>query len=233
MPAEVIRRQAVWSGRLRFTHWVIALTSLLLLASGWLLSADNRVPAPGFHPVHATAGYVLGLALCVRVWLLIFGRGPEHWRDLIPRATQLRSAGAMLRFYLTGGRAPLPAYYAHNPLWGPIYLLLFGVLAAQVASGLYWLHAGPADRDYYQALPWLFGWTLPEWHMAGYHCIGIFSIVHVVAVFWHDWKGGNSEISAMVHGHKYFIVRRPADLFPVELAHLRKKPGRRDASRGQ
>ncbi len=211
MPGEIVRREPVWSGRVRVLHWTLALTTLLLLASGWILSAEYTPLMANLHSVHVSAGVLLSLALAARLALLVWGCGAEHARDF---RTTLRAMLDMLRFYITAGRAPQPAYYAHNPLWAPLYLLLFATLALQSASGLTWWYGGAADPEYTLALPWLLGWTLPEWHHAGYRVIGTFTLAHVLAVGWHDWKGTGAEISAMLNGHKIFIIRRASDVLP-------------------
>lgn len=213
MPGETVRREPVWSGRLRGLHWALALSTLWLLASGWLLSLEHMPLTVDLRRLHIGAGVVMGLALAGRLLLLAFGHAAEHLRDFRPSP---RAMLAMLRFYATAGRAPLPAYYAHNPFWAPLYLLLLAVLGLQTASGLAWQYAGSADPEYYQALPWLLGWTLPEWHEAGYRVIAGFTISHLLAVFWHDWKGTGAEVSAMLNGHKIFIIRRPSDVLPVK-----------------
>jgi Ni/Fe-hydrogenase 1 B-type cytochrome subunit len=212
MNSGIVRRELVWSGRLRALHWMLAATTLLLLASGWMLSADYAPQTTRLRSVHISAGVLLGLALMGRLILLIIGHGAERAQDF---RTSMAAVLGMLRFYVTAGRSPPPAYYAHNPLWGPLYLLLFALLTLQSASGLAWLLAGAADPEYFLAWPWLLGWTLPEWHYAGYRVIAAFTFAHVFAVFLHDWKGTGAEISAMLSGHKIFIIRRPSDVLPV------------------
>lgn len=219
MPNEIVRREPVWSGRLRVLHWTLALTTLLLLASGWILSADYTPLMANLRSLHISAGILLSLALAARLALLVWGHAAEHARDF---RTTLRAMLDTLRFYITAGRAPAAAYYAHNPLWAPLYLLLFAALALQAVSGLTWSYGGTADPEYTLALPWLLGWTLPEWHHAGYRVIGVFTLAHVLAVGWHDWKGTGAEISAMFNGHKIFIIRRASDVLPVA---WKKTPG--------
>lgn len=219
MPGEIVRREPIWSGRLRVLHWTLALTTLVLLATGWVLSADYTPLMANLRRLHIGAGILLSLALTARLVLLVWGRGAEHARDF---RMALRGVSDMLRFYITAGRAPVPAYYAHNPLWAPLYLLLFAVLTLQVASGLAWSYAGETDPEYYLALPWLLGRTLPEWHHAGYRVISVYTLTHIIAVGWHDWKGTGSEISAMLNGHKIFIIRKASDVLPVA---WKKAPG--------
>ena len=205
MPADFCRVVSRW-------HWALATSTLLLLFSGWLLSVEVTPSSVPLRSVHVSAGVLLTLALMARLILLLVGRGTERLRDFRTTATAVLG---MLRFYVTAGRSPLPAYYAHNPLWAPLYLLVFVILALQAASGLSWQFAGAADPEYYLAWPWLLGWTLPEWHDAGYRVIAVFTFAHVFAVCLHDWKGTGAEISAMLSGYKIFIISLPSDVLPV------------------
>ena len=178
----------VWSSLVRTLHWAMALGVATLVASRWLILRAPEELGAGAAEVHRNMGYLLLAALAARVYLLLFGHGGEQWRDFVPWPPQHRAAGQMLRFYLTLGRSPLPAYYAHNPLWGPIYLALFAVLAAQGVTGLLGLMA---------------------WHRPGLPVVTGFVALHVLTSFLHDWKGGGADVSAMINGHRVFVVKRP------------------------
>lgn len=228
MLTEEMKRVAVWSGRLRLAHWLLALAVLVLIATGWLRTQGPDERLVMIASLHAAAGYVLLAALALRIYLLFFGRGPEHWRDLIPQGPQLKAAGEMLLFYITLGRRSLPAYYAHNPLWAPIHLLLFVVLVGQAASGLMLAVADAPTLAYYEATPWIFGYTLPELHHAGLPLIAGYAVAHILAAFVHDWRSRGNEVSAIIGGYKLFIVRRapealPGNVRPISMERLRGK----------
>lgn len=191
MAKETVQRVAIWSARLRLAHWLMALAVLLLLLSGWLMPLAPSLAVP-LRDAHYVAGYTLLLALALRWYLLLFGRAAEQWRDLVPRGPQVRAAWHTLRFYLSLGRAPLPAWYAHNPLWGPLYLLLFAVLSLQALTGLA-LETG----SFAVLRPW---W----WHSMLAAPIAVLVAAHVVAVFVHDLKGGGADVSAMINGHRLY-----------------------------
>lgn len=226
MLAPELKRVAVWSTRLRLAHWLLAVATLLLLGTGWLLAQALADRLPWLLATHLAAGYTLLLALTLRLYLLFFGSGPEHWRDLVPRGTQVKAAGEMLLFYIALGRRSLPAYYAHNPLWAPVHLLLFAMLAVQGASGLLLSFADASGLAYYHATPWLLGYTLPELHYAGLPLLAGYAGTHILATFVHDWRSGGSEVSALIGGYKLFIVRRapdtlPDNVRPISIQHLR------------
>lgn len=202
-----IQRIRVWSTPLRLAHWLLALCVLALLGSGWIGGARLAETGP-WRDLHFTSGYLLAVALAIRLGLLLRGRLPaDRWRDLWPTGRQQwLGARDMLLFYISLGRATLPGYYGHNPLWGPVYVVLFGLLALGLGTGLALRgHDAPALLAL-AATPWWFDWTLPEWHSGIAAVLGVFSAAHVLAVFAHDARGTASEISAMVSGHKIFVV---------------------------
>lgn len=198
MTTPTIRRVPVWSGWLRLAHWSMAASVVALLFTGWLIRIAPAVSAAALD-YHYIAGYGLAGALVLRFYLLVFGRGAEYWQGLWPDRTQRRALLEMVRFYVSFGRTPLPHWYAHNPFWAPIYLLLFVLLALQLASGL------SLDAPYLLA-----GRSIPALHGLGAKLIGGFVVLHVMAVFLHDLKGTNSDVSAMINGHRIFVVDKPA-----------------------
>jgi Ni/Fe-hydrogenase 1 B-type cytochrome subunit len=192
-----IRRVMVWTAPLRLAHWLMAASVLALLATGVLMTVapDLRVASRDYHYI---AGYVLIIALALRLYLLLFAAGTAHWRDCLPRGPQLRAALVTLRFYFSFGRTPLPNWYAHNPLWGPVYLLLFALLLLQVVSGLAY------------TAPYLVGGlSLPVLHAGIAKFVAAFTVAHVAAVFLHDLKGDGGDVSAMINGHRVFVIRPP------------------------
>lgn len=172
----------------------MALSVFALLLTGWLFdhSADLY---QGLLDYHYIAGYILITALLIRLPLLLLGKGSEHLRDLWPRAEQRRAAVATLRFYLSGARAPLPRWYAHNPLWGPLYLALFLVLSVCALTGLA-----------YDAAPSLGALSAAELHRDAAVAIAVLVVAHIATVVLHDLRGTASDVSAMINGHRIFLV---------------------------
>lgn len=226
MNAIPMQRTRVWSGALRLTHWALALCVLALLISGWALSIGLMEKLQPWRDLHVTAGTVLGIVLLFRIVLLIAGRSPtERWRDCLPlNRQQWLGVRDMLLFYLSLGRTPLPAWYGHNPLWGPLYLLLFALLGLSVATGLLMASHVPESLLQLAAIPWWLGWTLPEWHAGLAWVISGFAGAHVLSVFLHDARGTTSEISAMVNGHKIFLPARSPQEFTTRIDVLARKP---------
>jgi Ni/Fe-hydrogenase 1 B-type cytochrome subunit len=202
-----IQRIRVWSAPLRLVHWLMALCVLALLASGWIGSA-RLAEAGRWRDLHFTSGYLLAVAIVIRLGLLLRGRAPtDRWRDLLPAGRQQwLGMRDMLLFYMTLGRTTLPGYYGHNPLWGPVYLVLFALTALGVVTGVLLSGYDALGLLVLTASPWWLGWSLPEWHSGVATTLAVAVAVHVLAVFAHDARGTAGEISAMVNGHKIFVT---------------------------
>ena len=216
-----IRRVLVWPGVVRATHWALAASALVLLATGELLGS-GRVASVELHGLladglHRPAGHVFALALAVRLVLLFTaGRAVAGWRALVPDASARDGMRETLRFYSTLGSGRPPRYYAHNPLWGPLYLVFFALAAAQAATGLT-LELGflrgllHADEP---ALLALHG-RLAEWVL-------VWCTFHVATAVLHDWRGQGSDVSALISGYRIFVPEPPApdDLGKVATVRL-------------
>lgn len=203
--ATEVQRVLVWPGVVRVTHWAMTASVLVLLSSGWLLTtgliASDELYELLRHQLHEPAGHVLAIALAVRlVYLVIGGNTVSGWRALMPAGPQLAATRDMLRFYSALARAPLPAYYAHNPFWAPLYLVLFVLLAVATGTGLaveFPFVRSVAHVDEPAALA-LHG-RLMEW-------ITLWCVFHVAAAVLHDWRGQGSDTSALISGYRIFPV---------------------------
>ena len=199
---EQIRRVAVWSGWLRLAHWAMAGATLLLLATGWLI-ANSPAVAESAAQVHYLGAAVMVFALVLRVFLGFFGAAAERFEQLLPREQELAAMRASLLFYLSLGRAPLPNWFAHNPLWKPIYLFLLVVLALSVVTG--WLMPDT---------PLIGRLYLPRTHLWLANAIAILTAAHLFSVVLQDLKGKGADISAMINGHRYFGIQRDGLIKP-------------------
>jgi Ni/Fe-hydrogenase 1 B-type cytochrome subunit len=181
----------------------MAISVVGLLLTGWLQQNVARYfqVALDYHYILA---YALTLALGLRLYLLFSSpTSAANWRDLVLNRQRLKQAIAMLRFYVSFGRTPLPHWYAHSPLWAPIYLFIFVLLLIQILSGFL---IGAGHHTLFINL-----YTL---HDNTATVIAIFTLFHVISVFLHDLKAGTSDVSAMIHGHRTFKIEKP-DISPV------------------
>ena len=169
-----------------------------LLVTGWLQQhvVHYFQVALDYHYILA---YALTLALGLRLYLLVSSpASAANWRDLLPNRHRIKQAFAMLRFYISFGRSPLPHWYAHSPLWAPIYLIVFLLLLILVSSG-FLIAAGHHTL-------FLNLYTLHQNTSTG---IAVLTAFHIISVFLHDLKAGTSDVSAMIHGYRTFKIEKP------------------------
>lgn len=190
-----IKRLPIWGRWLRLSHWSMAVAVFILLFSGWL---HMRSPELGdwIMDAHYYAGTLLIVAFIVRMYLLFFGRGSDLLGSCSLDRHKFKQALAVLRSYLTLGKIPMPKWYAHNPLWGPLYLILFLIIAMQIVSGLLLMNHITLLGDM----------SIRSLHVLGFQFVLGFSLLHILAVFVHDLKGTGSDVSAMISGQRIFVV---------------------------
>lgn len=224
--AEQIRRIAVWGSWLRLAHWTLAASTLLLLATGWLI-ANAPSLAQSAAEIHYLGAGVLVFALALRLFLGLFGKGPERLEYLLPRASELAAMRDSLLFYISLGRARLPNWYAHNPLWKALYLLLLLLLALAALTG--WLMPDhPVVGRFY----------LPQVHTRLADALFVITLAHLFSVVLADLKGQGADISGMVNGHRYFRIDRDSLVRPevpqvsIRLNEIARRRGPSDEGKG-
>jgi len=194
--SEQIRRVAVWSGWLRLVHGALAVATLLLLATGWLIGHAPSVAASAVE-IHYIGAGVLVFALALRLFLGLFGKGAERLEHMLPRPSEARAMRDSLLFYLSLGRTRLPNWYAHNPLWKPVYLALLLALTLSVVTGWLMPDTPVLGRVY-----------LPAAHRWLAELVGLVVLAHLFSVVLQDVRGRHADISAMLSGDRYFEVER-------------------------
>ncbi len=192
---DEIKRLPVWSRWLRLSHWTITIAVFVLLFSGWLQMQTTQ-PESWVMDAHYYASALLIPALLIRVYLLFFGSGSDLLKSCTLDRHKFKQAIGVLTSYLTLGKVPLPKWYAHNPLWGPVYLLLFLVLTLQIISGLLLMSQITLLGDI----------SIRSLHIFGFQFVLGFTLLHILAVFVHDLKGTGSDTSAMISGQRIFLL---------------------------
>jgi Ni/Fe-hydrogenase 1 B-type cytochrome subunit len=202
-PSEQIIRRDVFDLQQRALHWAIALGVIFQLVSAWLVQHAD-VDAIAWADWHSMVGQALLFALGYRLFLLL-RRGSGYWRLLVPTREQRHIVIDTLKFYLSLGRLNCPDWYAYNPVWQPIYLLMIILLVIATLSGL---ATGSA----------LGGIDMTGLHSFTSSLILYFTILHIGFSVLHDIKGHGGQISAMLNGSKYFHVQKtnPTDGFKVQ-----------------
>ena len=191
MQNENIKYILVWSGWLRLSHWAIVLGVLFQITSSWAIKKDYA-NYDFWYDWHIMVGQVMLIVIFLRI-ILLFTDGASNWRSFFDYKSQLNAIIQTVKFYLSFARLPLPNWYAHNPLWKPIYLFIIVVLLGCVITGMI-----------YNPDLTLLGYSSTELHGALATIIIVLSVAHVITAFLHDLKGKGAFISAIINGHRYF-----------------------------
>lgn len=196
MELPEFKRVLVWRGWFRLAHASLGLATLVLLLTGWLIT-DSPTLAESAQDVHYMASALLIFGLGVRIVLMFAGKEHERFSALFPATTELAAMAATLRFYISLGRMPMPGWYAQNPLWKPVYLVVYLVLLILVITGV----TMSGDTIF-------MGFYLPSVHEFWAQFMLWFCLLHIASVIMHDYKKQTADISAMVNGYRLFLIER-------------------------
>ena len=226
MQIRVMERVYVWQLPVRLFHWFNALCIVILGGTGYLIgrpvafqSASEASFGYWFGTVrflHFATAYLLIFNFLFRIYWGFVGNRYATWRNFIPlRRDQWKEIMRVLRVDIMLGKAEPPfESVGHNSLAGLIYLLLFLVFLAQVATG-FALYSAMSESWMGRLFAWvipLFGSDLAvrQWHHLLMWFFPVFIIIHVYLVAYHDYVEGRGFLSSMVGGWK-FIEAPPAE----------------------
>lgn len=199
--AQTLQRKLIWPGWFRLAHALIAISTLMLLATGYLIQHSPVLGQNATDLHHYAAGFLL-IGIMIRFYFMVSGKPQERLQALLPKSADWQATWETLRFYLLLGKTPLPRWYAHNPLWKPLYLLIYLILLIQLISGILM-----------QQQDVLFGFYLPSVHAYWASFVLWWVVLHLICSVWHDYASGTGDVSAMIHGYRLYIVDpvKPAD----------------------
>lgn len=211
----------VYGWGLRTWHWVTAGCIVMLSITGFFIGtpplsiggeASEHFMFGTIRFLHFSAGLTLAVAFLYRILLAITGRA-LHREIFMPRVDKPRFRHdflAEMKWYLFLRNEPNPAV-GHNPIAQVVMFLLFTLPAAfMIVTGLALYAEGLGEGSTLDAL---FGWVGPmlggSQPMHTYHhltmwAIVVFAIVHIYAVMREDVLGGQSTLSVIVSGYRYF-----------------------------
>jgi Ni/Fe-hydrogenase 1 B-type cytochrome subunit len=226
MQIRVMERVYVWELPVRVFHWFNALCIVILGGTGYLIgrpiafqSASEASFGYWFGTlrfIHFATAYLLIFNFLFRIYWGFVGNRYAAWHNYMPlRREQWKEIMRVLRVDIMLGKAEPPLESAgHNSLAGLIYLLLFLVFLAQVATG-FALYSAMSESWMGRLFAWvipLFGSDLAvrQWHHLLMWFFPVFIIIHVYLVAYHDYVEGRGILSSMVGGWK-FIEAPPAE----------------------
>jgi len=163
-PTDIVRVY-VWEAPVRITHWLIAISIVVLSATG-LYMGHPFIIVPGLardhfvmgwaKVIHGYVAYVFIAAVFARLWWMVTGNKYARWDKFIPvHRSRIYGFWPTVKFYLFALRKP-PGFVGHNPVAGATYTLVFGLYFVAILTGL--MLRG-ASADPHSFLRWLASWS--------------------------------------------------------------------------
>ena len=217
-PAESrIVKVYVWEAPVRITHWLIALSIVVLSATGIYIGnpfitvsgrAGDHFVMGWTKVIHGYTAYVFMAAVLVRVIWMFTGNKYAHWDKFIPvHGSRLRALWPTFRFYVFALRKP-PGFVGHNPLAGLAYVLVFGLYFLAIMTGLI-MRGASADADStlrsFVSLAPLFGGLYgARWvhHVVMWLLLG-FAVHHVYSSVLMSTVEANATVESIFSGNKF------------------------------
>jgi Ni/Fe-hydrogenase 1 B-type cytochrome subunit len=194
MADPIIKRVPVWSGWLRLSHACVGLAALVLLFTGWLIAESPSLAGSALDLHYLASGFLI-FGLVVRIVLMFAGKEHERLPGLFPASSELYAMAKTLRFYISLGKSPMPGWYAQNPLWKPVYLVIYIALIVLVITGAVM-----------PEISLMLGFYLPSVHTFWAQLVFWFTVLHISSVVMHDYSNKTADISAMVNGYRLFLI---------------------------
>jgi Ni/Fe-hydrogenase 1 B-type cytochrome subunit len=212
-----IVRVYVWQWPVRITHWLIALSILVLSATGIYMGhpfltvsgpAGARFVRGTVRLIHSYAAIVFTLAVLSRIAWMFLGNNYARWDKFIPVARKRREGlRSTFGFYVFRLRKP-PGFIGHNPLAGLTYVAVFALYLVAIATGfaLYSASAsaGSPLKPFVFLGPLLGGLETARWihHVVMWLLLG-FAVHHVYSSVLMSTIEANATVESIVSGYKF------------------------------
>jgi Ni/Fe-hydrogenase 1 B-type cytochrome subunit len=213
----------VWDLPVRVTHWLIALSIVVLSATGFYLGhpflvvsgpAEQHFVTGTIKVIHSYTAIIFTLSVLARLAWMFVGTRFAKWDQFIPTTRRRqRELFDTLLFYLFFRRRP-PDYPGHNPLAGATYVLVFCLYLVMIGTGTALYSASAAAGSPMQEMRFLippFGGLqsaryihhIVMWLLLGFVVHHIFSALLTSAV------ERNGEMDSIFSGYKTICPREP------------------------
>jgi Ni/Fe-hydrogenase 1 B-type cytochrome subunit len=213
VPSSDLVRVYVWEWPVRITHWLIAMSIIVLSATGiyigrpFVISHSATLMAT-VKVVHSYTAIVFTLAVVSRIAWMFVGNSYARWYNFIPVQRHRRKGlVSTFEFYTFLLRKP-PGYVGHNPLAGMTYVLVFVLYFVMIGTGfaLYSASArvGSPMRLFQFLIP-LFGGLQPArgiHHIVMWLLLG-FVVHHVYSSVLMSQVEANATTESMFSGYKF------------------------------
>ncbi len=135
----------LWRWPLRVTHWVSAITVVVLVVTGFYIGApyfttwgeaSSHFLMGWARFLHFTAAALIVAAAILRVYWLFAGNKWARWNALLPiRTKNWKNLWKMLKYYFLVRQESMPHYLGHHPLQQLSYTAIYLVVIVQVVTG--------------------------------------------------------------------------------------------------
>lgn len=213
----------VWEIPVRLTHWVNALSIVVLSFTGYYianpyLAISPQEPYSNFFMgymrfAHFLFGYIFLASLILRTYWAFMGNQWASWKALVPFLTP-EGRGLFkqsIQFYFFVRREP-PVVLGHNALAGFTYAFIVALYFAQVFTGFALLGLSDPGGFWSNMTGWVFSIVHMQWirwihHVIMWLLIG-FAIQHIYVAFLIDAEESNGLISSILTGYKFIVPER-------------------------
>lgn len=212
-----IVRVYVWEVPVRVTHWLIALSIVVLSVTGFYIGnpfitvsgpAGQHFVMGWMKVIHMWTAWVFIGAVVVRLVWMFTGNKYAHWDKFIPvHRSRIRGLWPTMRFYLFALRKP-PGFVGHNPVAGLTYVLVFGLYVVAIATGLV-MHGASAEvgsplRWFGSWAPLIGGLQIARWihHVVMWLLLG-FAVHHVYSSVLMSTVEANATVESIFSGYKF------------------------------
>lgn len=222
LPGETaLERIYVWELPVRITHWLIALSIVILSVTGYYIGrpfieasgpARDHFIMGTFRAVHLYSAIVFTLAVLARIYWMVAGNSYARFTELVPLTPRrLRSLWRAVLFYSFIRRDP-EEYPGHSALAGSGYAAIFAIYLVMIATGLalYAVSAavGSPFRLFEFLAPLLGGLQMARLiHHIGMWFLLMFVTVHLYFVLLASLVERVGTVDSIFSGYKFFPRR--------------------------
>jgi len=207
-------RTYVWELPVRFSHWLIFLSVVVLSFTGYymhnpfIITRSSTAYLMGtMRFIHLLAASVFICAFLWRFYWFFVGNEWSCWRAFVPiHREQWRGMGRMISYY-TFFRKNIGHYVGHNALAASAYMLIFTLMFIEILTGLALYSYTVSSR----VLTFFIGWLprlinisyLRLTHFCIMFAFFIFVIHHVYSAVLVSWEERNGLIESIFTGYKF------------------------------
>jgi Ni/Fe-hydrogenase 1 B-type cytochrome subunit len=212
--AIVVKKE--WSVAMRYNHWLMALSIIVLIGTGFYIAGPFTVSGGetvgkflmgDMRFYHLLFGVILVYLSIWRLYMAFFSRFHADWKDFFAW-TNWKNTIRQVKFYMLISKEPPE----HTHLYGPLQSLAYGGLFAMVffisLTGVILMGAGyhaglmvffyKIVKPFENAMGGLS--TVRLIHHILTWCFILFIVVHVYMGFWYDVIFKQGTISSMISG---------------------------------